>query len=527
MKRSICFVMVCLLSLLTACSGNGAASDKQQEVDSAVAVSSASTADLEDGKISKDPLKLKIFMHQMNNAYDANWPIWKKAAEITNISLEGTVAKTATDPAQEFNLMIAKKDIPDIVVYTAAEINQYGQEGAFLALDDLIKKDAPNIDKYFSENPEIKKQVAAPDGKIYRIPVIFEGAVASTWTIRQDWLDKLNLKTPTTVQEYHDVLKAFLEKDPNGNGKQDEVPYFSRSQQQGITDLLWLYGCRAGFYADDNGKIQFGQYSAEYKNAIKNIAQWYKEGLIDKEIFTRGGKARDILFGDNVGGSTHDWVTSTSSYNVSLADKIPGFSLVTIAPPANINGVIKEIGARETIGNNGWAISAGTKYPDEVMKYFDFWFSEQGRMLNNYGILGEDYTLVNGVPTYTDKILKSGNPLNMTMWSIGGSYEIGQTLMLSAEMSTMTPQAAAGVKMYDENKYCLSRLPTLSYNTEELNTITNKNSAIDTYWQETMQSWIFSPDKIDAEFDKYISTLKGMGMDEVIAAMQSAYDRMK
>ena len=46
--------------------------------------------------------------------------------------------------------------------------------------------------------------------------------------IRKDWLRKLGLKEPKTVEELYEVLIAFRDKDPNGNGKKDEIPVFIR-----------------------------------------------------------------------------------------------------------------------------------------------------------------------------------------------------------------------------------------------------------------------------------------------------------
>ena len=107
--------------------------------------------------------------------------------------------------------------------------------------------------------------------------------------IRQDWLDKLGLEAPTTVDELHDVLTAFKNNDPNGNGQADEIPLFDRSAtaETEMGEYLALWDSSASFYPRD-GKITYEPLTENYKNAVKNLAQWYKEGLIDPEIFTRG-----------------------------------------------------------------------------------------------------------------------------------------------------------------------------------------------------------------------------------------------
>lgn len=80
------------------------------------------------------------------------------------------------------------------------------------------------------------------------------------------------------------------------------------------------------------GRVTYGEYTPAYKEAMKSIAAWYQEGLIDREIFTRASNARETLFEQNIGGSTHDWFTSTMSFNTKMQGKVDGFSLAAIAP---------------------------------------------------------------------------------------------------------------------------------------------------------------------------------------------------
>ena len=72
--------------------------------------------------------------------------MWKKAAEMTNVSLKTVSSKNVSDKQQAFNTMLASGNIPDIVVYDDAKtyLSQYGQEGAFEPIDELIKEEKIN-----------------------------------------------------------------------------------------------------------------------------------------------------------------------------------------------------------------------------------------------------------------------------------------------------------------------------------------------------------------------------------------------
>lgn len=87
--------------------------------------------------------------------------------------------------------------------------------------EDLIEKNAPNIMNMFEKYPIIRKVLTAPDGEIYNLAEVFiEGneVAPKSLIIRKDWLDKLNLEIPETIDDWYTVMKAFKEQDPNGNG---------------------------------------------------------------------------------------------------------------------------------------------------------------------------------------------------------------------------------------------------------------------------------------------------------------------
>ena len=263
---------------------------------------------------------------------------------------------------------------------------------------------------------------------------------------------------------------------------------------------------------------------------MKKGSQWYAEGLIDPEVFTRGGNARDILFPENNGGLIHDWIPSTSGYNKTVPEKVPGFKLVGMLPPTDINGDQWEFASRDKLTGAGWAISSQNEHPVESIKYMNFWFTETGRRLKTYGVEGVTYNMVDGKPVYTDEILNSDQAINVQIMEMGGMLEDMAYLHdASYEEFAMDEEGKKTLEMYEEagvvNK-CYPRLPALSFTDEENDLILAKYPACRTYMLEQLQKWTFDGSTIDQEFDGYMETLKNMGMDEVVAAYQAAYDRL-
>jgi len=223
--------------------------------------------------VEGDPLELTI---QMNHArypvYEEDWPVEQQAREWTNIHLKDVTvgSNMRTDEnsgkTEVLNLMLASGEIPDIVGSSRIKdfVNQYGPEGAFLPLNDLI-------------------------GKMYYIPYLPDGKYGRAYWIRTDWLNNLGLEVPQTVEDYEKVLRAFKTQDPNGNGIADEVPYFARQWPE-LIRLVTLWDGRSSgsdTYHDfmvEDGKLAHPYAGEGYREGIKNLARWYKEGLIDAEI---------------------------------------------------------------------------------------------------------------------------------------------------------------------------------------------------------------------------------------------------
>ncbi len=220
--------------------------------------------------IVDEPLELTIHMHWPRaQGYGPGgdtstiYPVEEVARERTNIHLvDKTSGRNTTDNAEAMNLLLAAGDLPDIVGGNLIQqpVNQYGPEGAFVPLNELVDEHAPNIAKFWEEHPGLKEAISAYDGNYYYIPYLPDGKYGRAWFIRQDWLDALGLEQPDNVDELYDVLVAFRDQDPNGNGLKDEVPYFARDWEE-VNRLLTLWDARSSgsdiyhdFYVTDDGK---------------------------------------------------------------------------------------------------------------------------------------------------------------------------------------------------------------------------------------------------------------------------------
>lgn len=469
--------------------------------------------------LTDKPVELEVF-YPASKDDDGQWKTFKEAAKMTNVTAKVTMSKSMTDFNQAFNLMVASGKMPDVVqTYDPTGFSKLAREGAFVPLNEYFDECAPNIKKFLDENPNIKKAITSIDGNIYYIPHVPGGNVSQGWFVRQDWLDKLGLKKPTTTDELYNVLKAFKTQDPNGNGEADEVPYFGAKN---LTALFILWNARTGVYVDGD-TVKYGPYEPEYKEAITNITKWYNEGLLDREILTRATDARDKMLSDNVGGMTHNWFGSTARYNDRLKDTIEGFSFVPIEA---INGV--ELDSRPQPSEYGWGISASSKNIEVAIKWLDFWYSEEGSRLMNFGVEGKHYDMVDGKPQFKEELLAQPD-VQKQLTEFGIQMDIGFPQNFEYEKQWLNQIAIDGMNMYENSDWIVEQIPTLSMWIDEKDADKNAKlqTQITTYTEEMMQKWILGAEDIDATYDKFIKGLENMGIDKFLKLQQKAYDKYR
>lgn len=489
-----------------------------------------------DLRVVEEPLELSIHMHwRRAQNYNENYAVEKAAAEMTGISLlDATVGSNSTDTREAHNLLLASGSVPDIFAgqHVRDFVNEYGPQGAFLPLNDLIAEHAPNIQSYIDKHPERFAAISAADGNLYYIPYLPDGFFGRAYFIRQDWLNALNLKQPQNVNELYDVLVAFRDQDPNGNGEKDEIPYFARHWEEMIR-LVTLWDGRStgsdtyhNFMVKD-GKVTHPYIGSGYRDGISNLAKWYEEGLIDPEVFTRGSSAREFLLSENLGGVTHDWFASTSGYNDKLKGNIDGFEFIPFIPPASVSGVRMEEHRRILVKPDGWAIGHENKHAVETIKYFDFWFTEEGRRLANFGIEGTHYTLVDGKAVYTDEVLNADLPVVNQMYEAGAQIWRGFPQDYSYEWQWTNPIAQAGIELYSKGDYLVPDFLGVTMTEDEQAVFDRYWPQIRTYMLERQQAWVLGTGDVMSDWDDYLSTINKMGLEKVIDVMNSAYARQQ
>lgn len=196
----------------------------------------------------------------------------------------------------------ANEELPDVMMVNGTLLTDLVDSGKFLSIDEAIDQFASDrLKALYKQFPE-SFYSAMKDGKRYGLPV-FSGGNGSDpvmW-IRQDWLDKLQMKAPTTLAELEQLMDAFVNKDPDGNNKKDTVALaIGSSIASWIADSSFLWGALGShglpfrWYENSEGKLQYGSIVPETKAALGKLKEWTDKGYVDKDFMINdSGKAAE------------------------------------------------------------------------------------------------------------------------------------------------------------------------------------------------------------------------------------------
>ena len=457
-----------------------------------------------------------------------DWKLWEYMNEGSGATLNIN-AVPATDAVSKYPLMFAaREELPDIIAFGyASDHLKYAGEG-LVAFDDL-EEYMPNYNAWKNGLSEYEYDVAVKtrmtsDGKIYYTPSTGrEGKTRMrAWLYREDIFKKHNLAVPTTFDELYEVCKKLKELYP------DSYPYSTRSLAY-IFDLpgssfdkWWQSGA---YYDHDDGEWRWGATEDTALEVVTFYKKMIEEKLMPADCATMIGSAFDELVLTGRTFIMPHLQLRIDYYNQLAQLQDPEFKLQAIVPPvANPEkGVpMVERGDMEMVGfsicdtgrANGVANAA---------KFLDWLYTDEAMELVSWGKEGETYEIVDGKKKF---ITDADGTLPNTMYGfqVYGSF------------TRLDPEAAAAMQtettLESEQmliEHTLPYLPItlwLDFNDEEQKVIDTYNTGIRTHTDEMLVKFMLGQAPL-SEFDSFVETLYEMGVEDVLAAYTSAYDRVK
>lgn len=487
--------------------------------------------------------------------------------ERTGVKLD-FIQYPAENPQEKVLLALSTNDVeslPDIFLSIGFVTNNtifgpgyaptWYDQGMIVPLNDYIEQYGVNtkavLATALAAGYDILPWMTSTDGNVYSLPA-FSASLTNSYPnkmwINQGWLKKLGLEMPTTTDAFRAVLQAFKDKDPNGNGKADEIPMAGfKASAMGAGTYCYDFLINAFIYNDSNnsrmyvedGVVKFAPTTEEWREAMKYLHDLRKDGLYYTGSFTQDQTALQQI--------------GTNEEDILGAFEGLGFDL--IIPVNNPEAVARYDSMPALIGPQNahyvtWAapgvrpagvITSKCKYPEVAFRVLDEMMSYESGLITRYGEKGVNWDDADAgsIGYYsTPAIIK----ILENTWSQPGQNQN----FLQQSPFILDPAIAKGVQ-WNGNEMESGYLKALSvmkldqtgvvpaayianqvYTPEEAEALQMPRNDIDTYILRSIASFIvgeWNPYD-DKQWDNYVAEYERMGLSTYMEIVQAAYTRM-
>lgn len=565
LKKGSGFLAIALASALafTGCSNTAGSTAETAETQSVTEGSSTNTQSNED-----NTLVIAIQANSFITDYDDNY-LTHYLEDKLGINIEFILLPTSADEvATKVSLMTASgDDLPDVLMVDNAlsteSILQYGTNGIFLPLNEYMA-DADLMPNYNSIPEEDKAVMEAAqlmaDGNMYS----FSKYEPSTWNmtpnrlfINRTWLDQLGLSMPTTTDELKEVLIAFRDQDPNGNGIQDEIGVYgmqSGTYGQDVTASLmnsfvfWNGGtANAGLALNEDGTQVIAPFTTdEWKAGLAYMNDLYQEGLLAPSIFTDDDTQYKATLNNDINivgfvsmgslGNYTDAATNSNYLDMELMEPLTGPEGICYTPFSDSDPY------------QVMFIFSGSDKVDLAIRLADEFYDSYTSIVVRDGEEGVDWTddpevLANMTSSYVEAGLYDAVQMAVygDIWSsnnaktwhdVNPRYSSLEKNNTTAECTKEEydpddpTQLTAKSMLYYYDKHPEYILSPLHYTLEEATEIQDALVNIPTYVKQSMAEFITGAKNLESDWDTYLSELDNMGLQQLLSTAQNAYERL-
>ncbi len=351
------------------------------------------------------------------SAPPSNWSLYTIVRQKLNINLKVELLPLGGDGVTKMSAAAAANSLPDFFQITSGSLFlKWVPLGIVAPVDSLLPL-MPQRTKERYSNATLNK-INTVNGKLYSLSDD-AGTLGKRagYFIRKDWLDKLGLQAPKTLDDFLNVTKAFTFHDPDGDGKNDTYGFGAiidpTTYPQGLGNffapIYGAFGLPGPWDYSTSGKLQLSVRNPNFLQATEFIRSLVAARVIDPDWTTMAqNDIRARWKQGKYGIFWEDFAAALGKSNYKPFDQnFPNAQLVPLSPPVGPNGqsdVASYSSARFSWGVSQKAISAG-KGP-AIAKLLEWLNSGEGYYLSGFGQKDVNYKLdaqgnitTTGVPT--------------------------------------------------------------------------------------------------------------------------------
>lgn len=598
MKKNCLRILTAMLAatcLFSACS-NGA---DTQSSSSSLPESSNTSNDTSGGQETAEPVTIRIMdKHRLETYYNYNdredfpaFDLYEKELEKRGIILEKELVANEQYGTVVQTRMAAASDLPDLINLTPLDdvtALNLGINGQILDwLKPLEKYSRPdplapeniNGDPSLSLKQRLEKITpfaislcTAPDGNMYwmpnaryRAPVkLADGTMVEDLDvvgacIRYDWLQKVNMEVPTTVEGFLEALRAFQKNDVNGNGQKDEMYSIDCYSYSFFSGIAQWFGLTPGVVGIDpnNDRVTSAWYQDGVKDYFKLLKQMVDEGLMDVGLVGATEEMFNQAIAENRIAGLRTYANLT--WFADLIKDDPDAEYATIAPIQAVEGVAPFMlcDSNKLVYDKYAMTKACTEEVQEaIIHYYDFATgTDVAKLLSNNGVEGVDYEFVDDERNPGRKVVKSlltGTTQENYEAHVGGisfflhgvPWMSGEDPDVLAKLNTGTVQDTLDgwegsekgkrgfirkIEQMVHRPYVISPFSSSTYaipTQEEQEVLTTYLTALNSYSDELGMNLILGNESLD-NWDSFMQKFRDLGLDEVIKVNDARYQRYK
>lgn len=423
-------------------------------------------------------------------------------------------------------------------------MNQYGEDGYFVDLTDLIEKHAPNYKaKLKTVSDEVRENIIsrgtnANTGEFYAMPTYTTSNVAdymqNMMYINQTWLDAVGMTVPTNVDELYNVLKAFKTQDPNGNGEADEIPMLSSG--------VWLYVINAfvhfsqsDMYNATDGKVWSPVVTDEYRQAMIYLNKLTSEGLLSDLSFTATNlDIKTLISGTDDTAKVGVWCGHPLTWTTTTSEVLDEY--VGLKPLEDATG-LGGYGVRQpNYQVYGGFITKDCENQEAAMRFLDFFYEDETAIRLRHGEKGVDWEEGEGMSAYgTESIIQVINQQayfegNSTWGTTGTTWMTPENNLSIAEKgmgrnAECSRLAAESMEIMNNFRRPEEVVVNLVYTDSEETTKEKLEGTFGSYVKEALTLFACGEKNpsSDSDWKEYLDTLEQCGLSDLLKVYQSAY----
>ncbi|OKP73837.1 hypothetical protein A3842_21070 [Paenibacillus sp. P3E] len=356
------------------------------------------------GQVASNFSALAGTPYEKDNATDNVWTRYiKEKLNVQNkVAFE---ANDGTDYNQKVSMAIVGGTIPDIMVVPDLSTLQQLYENDLIAdMTDAYNQCASDqIKEIYDSYKGRVLDTARFDGKLMALPTTEISHGPGVLWLRKDWMDKLGLADPKTMDDVENIITQFVKKDPGGNGAGNTVGLVVDNEntagvsggQYELNNIFTLYGAFPKQWMDDgSGKAVYGSVQPQMKPALAKLADMYKKGLIDRQFAVRTSDDRKALLTGGKSGSFMDnwWGSWTVADSIKLN---PNAKWASYVAPQSEDGSVTMFTGNPS--SSYLVVRKGFEHPEAAIKIASLQFDYQRYQEKDAAVLKkfEDYASYN------------------------------------------------------------------------------------------------------------------------------------